>query len=66
MPPQAADGTLEVLGAPLPEESAVRPDVERVPGRPARTFADWAAGALPAFRCPGPRPPPGQPWVAAV
>ncbi|MFF4343179.1 NAD(P)H-binding protein [Kitasatospora sp. NPDC001540] len=50
MPPQVADGTLEVLGAPLPEESAVRPDVERVLGRPARTFADWAAGALPVFR----------------
>ncbi|RKE19862.1 NAD(P)H-binding protein [Streptomyces sp. TLI_171] len=57
MPPQVADGSLEVLGAPLPEESAVRPDVERVLGRPARSFADWAAGALPAFRrAPAARP----------
>ncbi|BAJ29353.1 MULTISPECIES: NAD(P)H-binding protein [Kitasatospora] len=50
MPPPVVDGTLEVLGAPLPAESAPRPDVERVLGRPARSFAAWAAGALPAFR----------------
>ncbi|MEV4559472.1 NAD(P)H-binding protein [Kitasatospora sp. NPDC049285] len=50
MPPEVADGTLDVLGEPLPEERAASADVSRVLGRPARGFADWAAGALPAFR----------------
>ncbi|WP_033213622.1 NAD(P)H-binding protein [Kitasatospora phosalacinea] len=50
MPEEVLDGTLDILGEPLPEEQRVSPDVERVLGRPARSFADWANGALPAFR----------------
>ena len=42
MPPPVADGTLDILGQPTPEETVVSPDVERVLGRPGRTFADWA------------------------
>ncbi|QKW20259.1 NAD(P)H-binding protein [Kitasatospora sp. NA04385] len=50
MPEEVLDGTLDILGEPLPEEQRVSPDVERVLGRPARGFAQWAREALPAFR----------------
>ncbi|MCX5377360.1 NAD(P)H-binding protein [Streptomyces sp. NBC_00091] len=50
MPEEAIAGTLDVLGAPLPAERLPAPDVERILGRPAASFADWAARALPAFR----------------
>lgn len=50
MPPPIADATLAVLGSPLPAERAVSPDVERVLGRPARTFAEWVAESVAAFR----------------
>ncbi|MFJ4677259.1 NAD(P)H-binding protein [Kitasatospora sp. NPDC088783] len=50
MPEEVLDGTLDVLGSPLAEEQRVSPDVERVLGRPARSFAAWAADARPAFR----------------
>ncbi len=50
MPPEVADVTLDVLGAPTPDEQAVSPHVERVLGRPARSFADWAARNAVAFR----------------
>ncbi|MGW4806281.1 NAD(P)H-binding protein [Kitasatospora sp. NPDC004272] len=50
VPEEVLDGTLDILGSPLPEEQSVSPDVERVLGRPARSFADWAAGARPAFQ----------------
>ncbi|GLX20797.1 SDR family oxidoreductase [Streptomyces lavendulae] len=50
MPEEAIGGTLDVLGLPLPAEREVSPDVERVLHRPARSFADWAARNLPAFR----------------
>jgi uncharacterized protein YbjT (DUF2867 family) len=50
MPEDAVTGTLDILGAPLPAERAVSPDVEAVLGRPARPFADWAARNQAAFR----------------
>ncbi|MDT0341840.1 NAD(P)H-binding protein [Streptomyces litchfieldiae] len=49
MPAPVADGTLAILGRPLPAERRVSPDVERVLGRPPRSFADWAARNAPAF-----------------
>ncbi|GAA4249671.1 NAD(P)H-binding protein [Dactylosporangium darangshiense] len=42
MPEPVADGTLEILGRPLPQESAVSPDVEAVLGRKPGSFAEWA------------------------
>ncbi|QRP49328.1 SDR family oxidoreductase [Amycolatopsis sp. FDAARGOS 1241] len=50
MPAPIADATLAVLGAPLPEEQKVSPDAELVLGRPPRTFAEWAADSVEAFR----------------
>jgi uncharacterized protein YbjT (DUF2867 family) len=50
MPPPVVGGTLDILGEPTPAERRVSPDVEQVLGRPARTFADWAARNIDAFR----------------
>jgi uncharacterized protein YbjT (DUF2867 family) len=50
MPEEVVDGTLTVLGTPEPAEQRVSPHVEQVLGRPPRTFADWAAGNVVAFR----------------
>lgn len=50
MPEPVADSTLDILGAPTAEEQRVSPDVERVLGRPARPFADWATRNATAFR----------------
>ncbi|MGW4023492.1 SDR family oxidoreductase [Streptomyces sp. NPDC005009] len=50
MPEEVIDGTLDILGAPLPAEQAISPDVESVLGRPARPFGEWVARNLPAFR----------------
>ncbi len=50
MPEEVVGGTLDILGAPLPAEQAVSPDVERVLHRPARPFGEWVARNLPAFR----------------
>ncbi|MGW2635426.1 NAD(P)H-binding protein [Streptomyces sp. NPDC001348] len=50
MPPPVVAGTLALLGAPLPEEQQVSPDMERVLGRAPRTFAQWAARNAAAFR----------------
>jgi uncharacterized protein YbjT (DUF2867 family) len=49
IPEHVVDGTLAILGEPLPEEQAVSPDVETVLGRPARSFADWARRNAAAF-----------------
>ncbi|MEU2064071.1 NAD(P)H-binding protein [Streptomyces sp. NPDC013455] len=49
MPAEVVAGTLDVLGAPLPAERRVGPDVEAVLGRPAAPFAAWVARCLPAF-----------------
>ncbi len=50
MPEEVLDGTLDILGRPLPGEQVISPDVERVLGRPARPFGEWVARSLPAFR----------------
>lgn len=49
IPEHVVDGTLAILGEPLPEEQVVSPDVETVLGRPARSFADWARRNAAAF-----------------
>ncbi|RZU75836.1 uncharacterized protein YbjT (DUF2867 family) [Micromonospora kangleipakensis] len=50
MPEPVVEATLGILGMPSPAEQRVSPDVERVLGRPARPFADWALGSVDAFR----------------
>ncbi|MFG2588890.1 SDR family oxidoreductase [Streptomyces sp. NPDC048438] len=50
MPGAVVDGTLDILGLPLPAEQRVSLDVEKVLGRPAAPFAAWAERSLPAFR----------------
>ncbi|MFJ4188563.1 SDR family oxidoreductase [Kitasatospora sp. NPDC089509] len=50
MPVELADDTLDILGSPSPAELRVSPDVERVLGRAPRSFADWAARNVAAFR----------------
>ncbi|MFF4211871.1 SDR family oxidoreductase [Streptomyces sp. NPDC001796] len=50
MPEPVVETTLTILGEPTPAEQRVSPDVERVLGRPARPFADWARENAAAFR----------------
>jgi uncharacterized protein YbjT (DUF2867 family) len=50
MAPDMAEGALAVLGAPVPAEQKISPDVEAVLHRPAGSFAGWVARNLPAFR----------------
>ncbi|WP_406675238.1 NAD(P)H-binding protein [Nonomuraea sp. N2-4H] len=50
MPAEVVEATLDVLGAPTAAEQQVSPDVAAVLGRPARTFAGWAARHAAAFR----------------
>ncbi|WIX75847.1 NAD(P)H-binding protein [Amycolatopsis carbonis] len=50
MPAPIVEATLGVLGSPLPAERRVSPDVRRVLGRPARTFGEWVADSVAAFR----------------
>ncbi|RRS00493.1 NAD(P)H-binding protein [Glycomyces terrestris] len=50
MPERVVEATLGVLGTPSPAEQAVSPDVERVLGRPATPFAEWAKRNAAAFR----------------
>ncbi|MFJ4850476.1 MULTISPECIES: NAD(P)H-binding protein [unclassified Streptomyces] len=50
MPEAVADGTLDILGEPLPGERRVSPDTEALLGRPAAPFAAWAARNAAAFR----------------
>ncbi|MFC9266390.1 SDR family oxidoreductase [Streptomyces zhihengii] len=50
MPEEVINGTLDVLGVPLPAEQAPSPDVEEVLHRPAAPFDAWVARNLPAFR----------------
>ncbi|MFG2643570.1 NAD(P)H-binding protein [Streptomyces sp. NPDC048370] len=44
------NGTLDILGMPLPSEQQVSPDVEKVLGRPAAPFSAWVRRSLPAFK----------------
>ncbi|MEC3953412.1 NAD(P)H-binding protein [Nocardia sp. CDC153] len=50
MPESVADHTLDILGTPTAEEQQVSADIERVLGRPATSYAQWAARVAPAFR----------------
>jgi uncharacterized protein YbjT (DUF2867 family) len=50
MPGELADDTLDILSSPNPAELRVSPDVQRVLGRPPRSFAHWAARNVAAFR----------------
>jgi uncharacterized protein YbjT (DUF2867 family) len=50
MPEVVVDGTLAILGEPLPAEQQVSPDVEKILGRAPRSFAAWAADNVGAFR----------------
>lgn len=49
MPAPVADTTLDIIGTPTPREQAVSPDVEKILGRRAATFADWAKRNAAAF-----------------
>ncbi|MFE3192777.1 SDR family oxidoreductase [Nocardia sp. NPDC059240] len=50
MPESVADHTLDIIGTPTPEEQLVSGDVERVLGRRATSYAEWADRVAPAFR----------------
>ncbi|SDT39274.1 NAD(P)H-binding protein [Microlunatus soli] len=43
MPAEYADATLDLIGRPSAPERAVLPTVQQLLGRPARSFATWAA-----------------------
>ena len=49
MPAPVVTTTLEILGAPTAAEQRISPDVERILGRPAGTFAAWAERSIAAF-----------------
>ncbi|MDY0815455.1 SDR family oxidoreductase [Kitasatospora purpeofusca] len=50
MPVELADDTLDILGAPSAAELRIGPGVREVLGRDPRSFADWAARHVDAFR----------------
>lgn len=50
MPEPIADGTLDVLGHPLPDEQTVTTAVADLVGRPATPYAAWARHVAGAFR----------------
>jgi len=50
MPPELADDTLDILSSPTPAELRISPDTERVLGRAPRSFGEWAARSVAAFR----------------
>jgi uncharacterized protein YbjT (DUF2867 family) len=50
MPEPVADGTLDILGEPLPTERRVSPDIEKILGRPAGPFTQWATRHAGAFK----------------
>ncbi|MFB7379028.1 SDR family oxidoreductase [Kitasatospora purpeofusca] len=50
MPEELADDTLDILGAPSAAELRIAPGVREVLGRDPRSFADWAARHVDAFR----------------
>jgi uncharacterized protein YbjT (DUF2867 family) len=47
---RVVDATLGILGTPSAAERRVSPYVERILGRPPRTFAEWAARNITAFK----------------
>lgn len=50
VPPELADDTLDILSSPSPAELRISPDVQQVLGRAPRSFADWTARNIGAFR----------------
>ncbi len=50
IPLPVVEGTLAILGEPTPQERQVSPDVPRLLGRPATSFAAWATRNAAAFR----------------
>ncbi|MFJ3644690.1 SDR family oxidoreductase [Streptomyces murinus] len=50
VPPELADDTLDIIGAPNAAELRISSDVERVLGRAPRPFGDWVARNIAAFR----------------
>lgn len=50
LPEPVVEATLGALGTPSAAEQRVSPDVERLLGRPHRTFAEWAARNIAAFK----------------
>ncbi|GAA2527339.1 SDR family oxidoreductase [Winogradskya humida] len=50
MPAELANDTLDILGSPTPAELRVSPDIQQILGRAPRTFADWTARNIAAFR----------------
>ncbi|WP_280473641.1 NAD(P)H-binding protein [Nocardia asiatica] len=50
MPEPVVEATLGVLGTPSAAERAVSPDIERLLGRPPRTFSEWVARTVTAFK----------------
>jgi uncharacterized protein YbjT (DUF2867 family) len=50
MPETVVEATLGALGAPSAAEQSVSPDAGQLLGRPPRTFAEWAARNIAAFR----------------
>ncbi|KAF0847428.1 SDR family oxidoreductase [Nocardia caishijiensis] len=50
MPEAVVDHTLSILGTPTPDEQQVSGDIERVLGRPATSYAEWARRHQAMFR----------------
>ncbi|MFD3516369.1 SDR family oxidoreductase [Streptomyces sp. NPDC058657] len=50
VPAELADDTLDIIAAPIPSELRISPDVERVLGHAPRSFGDWVARNIAAFR----------------
>lgn len=50
MPEPVVEATLGALGTPSAAEQAISPDVERLLGRPPRSFVEWAARNIAAFK----------------
>ncbi|MEU1628739.1 NAD(P)H-binding protein [Streptomyces sp. NPDC020096] len=50
MPEPVVETTLDILGAPTPDEQRISPDTKQVLGRAPRTFADWAQRHIAAFQ----------------
>ena len=50
MPEPVVENTLTILGTPKIGEQQVSPDVERILGRPPRTFAGWAVRNTATFK----------------
>jgi uncharacterized protein YbjT (DUF2867 family) len=49
-PAEVVDGSLDVIGSPNAAEQKISGEVERLLGRPAGTFANWAKRNADAFR----------------